>query len=278
MSQGILYKPENFDPHKRYPMIFSYYETASDRLHAYLVPDWTTSNINIPYYVSNGYLVFTPDIYYHQGHSGNGTVDALLSAAACLSRLEYVDSTKIGIEGHSFGGFETNFLVTHSHRFAAACSVSGVSEMINSYFLENGYNGDRFFENDVAGAAFGLNITPYNRTDLYIENSPVLFAGNATTPLLLAGGDKDPGVLFSQDEEMYYALRRAGKKVWLLEYENGYHTLLGSDGKDLTMRMKEFFDYYLKGAPPPLWMTRGVSLNQKNNDSGLDYDVSGAKP
>jgi dipeptidyl aminopeptidase/acylaminoacyl peptidase len=267
-SQGVLYKPENFDPVKKYPLIFTYYEQRSEQFHEYLKADYCYERINIPYYVSNGYLVFVPDIYYQQGHNGEGVINSVVSAAKYLSKLPYVDSTKLGIQGHSFGGWETNFLVTHStNLFTAACEASGVSNQISAYDqLNSGGSRQGFYETESQGSPYGFGVTPWTHPGLYSENSPVLFADKVTTPLLMMHGDKDDAVPYAQATEMFLALKRAGKRVWLLEYPNAGHFVEGADSKDYTIRMKQFFDHYLKGASPPKWMTEARAISQTLKD------------
>jgi dienelactone hydrolase len=281
MSQGILYKPENFDPTKRYPVIFLYYVKQSNELNKYIRPDWCTDEINVPYFVSNGYLVFKPDIYYKSGRNGQSVVNSVVSAAQYLSRLPFVDSTKMGLNGHSFAGWETNYLVTHSHVFAAACAVSGVADQISNFNELSGAGSlfpASYLEIINPGDPYGAGMTPSTRPDLYEDNSPVLAVENASTPLLVASGNLDEGVPIDQDIEMYLAMRRAGKKVWLLQYEKDGHSFFGKNAKDYTVRVKQFFDYYLKGSPPPIWMTVGRAADLKGIDDGLGIDSSGKIP
>ncbi|HVW15801.1 MAG TPA: prolyl oligopeptidase family serine peptidase [Mucilaginibacter sp.] len=281
LSQGILYKPEHFDPKKKYPVIFNYYEKNSDLLHQYITPEWTRDQINVPYYVSNGYLMFIPDIYYKQGHNGQSVVNAVVSAAKYLSTFPYVDSTRLAIQGHSFGGWETNYLVTHTNIFAAAGEGAGVSDQVSSYdqYAADGADGrQQMYEVNAQGSAYGIGLTPWTATSLYIENSPVFSVQNASTPLLIMQGDADTAVPFAQSIEVFQAMKRAGKKVWLLQYEHQNHGLSGVAAKDYTIRMKQFFDFYLKGAPPPIWMTRGVPASLKGIDNGLEIDTSGTRP
>jgi dipeptidyl aminopeptidase/acylaminoacyl peptidase len=254
-SQGILYKPENFDSTKKYPLIFTYYEKRSDELNRYIEPDFSFARINIPYYVSSGYLVFVPDIYYKPGHNGQGVLNAVISAARSLKSFSYVDSTRLGLQGHSFAGWETNFLITHSNLFAAACEASGVSDQVSAYGqLNMGYDRQDFYEKYSQGSPYGQGVTPWTNPNLYIENSPVFYVDKVTTPLLMMHGDEDGAVPYAQAIEMFLALRRAGKTVWLLQYEKAGHILSGKNAGDFTIRMKQFFDYYLKNTSPPAWM------------------------
>jgi dipeptidyl aminopeptidase/acylaminoacyl peptidase len=280
-SQGILYKPENFDPHKKYPLIFDCYEKRSDQLNEFINPRYSYDRINIPYYVSNGYLVFLPDIYYSKGHNASGVLNSVVSAAKYLSSFPYIDSTKIGVQGHSFGGWETNLLVARTRGlFAAACEASGVSDELSAYD-ELSYGGgasQQYYEEGPQASPFGIGVTPWASPALYIENSPVFYVQQATTPLLLVAGTNDANVPYPQALEMYLAMRRAGKKAWLLEYENAGHAVFGGDARDYTIRMKQFFDYYLKGAAPPKWMTEGIPEISKGINSGFELDLSGERP
>src|SRR6185437_9833722 len=167
-SQGILYVPENFDSTKKYPLIFDYYEKRSDEFHEYLAPDFSRARINIPYFVSNGYLIFVPDIYYKQGHNGEGVYSAVVSAAKYLSKYSWVDSSRLGIQGHSFGGWETACLITHSNVFRAACEASGVVDEVSGYDeLQEGVGDSRqeFYEMDKQGSPYGEGVTPWSRPD-----------------------------------------------------------------------------------------------------------------
>lgn len=278
---GILYKPENFDAQKKYPVIFTYYEQRSNNLYDYPIPHMSYAEINIPYYVSRGYLVFEPDIYYETGHPVKSVLNSVVSAARYLSKLPFVDSVRLGIQGHSFGGSETNFLITHTNLFAAAAEASGGSDMISDYnSLRFGFNGDG------AGNQFQYELNQYrigatlwSHPELYIENSPILSANHVTTPLLIMHNKKDESVPFSQGVELFMALRRLGKKVWLLQYDEGGHVIgRAQDQRDFTIRMEQFFNYYLKDALPPIWMTEGIPAKWKGIHTGYELDRSGKKP
>lgn len=281
--QGILYKPEDFDPVKKYPVIFHYYEEKSDGLHMYMRPNLSDATINIPYFVSHGYIIFVPDIYYEDKNLGHGVVNSVLSAVKLLIRFPWVDSTKIGIQGHSFGGYQTNFLVTHSNIFAAACEGSGTSNVISSYgqltdgVEKGGKDADSRQLKFELGQSY-LGSTPWESPDLYVSNSPIFFVDRVTTPLLMWHCKDDRSVPFEQAIEMFLNMRRAGKKVWMLQYDGDGHSTSGKNAIDLDIRMRQFFDYYLKGAPAPIWMTEGIPAKLKKIKTGLDIDKSGKIP
>lgn len=273
-SQGVLYKPENFDSTQRYPVIFHYYERKSDGLNAYPRPEALTGgcNINIPSYVSRGYLVFTPDIHFTVGETGESVLNAVVSAGRYLAKMPWVDATKLGIQGCSFGGFGTNYLVTHANLFAAAASAASVSDYISSYGALYANGASRQGTHEVGQHRIGASL--WEKPDLYIKNSPVLQADRVTTPLLLMHATNDGGVPFAQAVEFFTALRRLGKKAWLLQYDEGSHGLGGAPRSiaDFSVRMAQFFDHYLKGGPPPKWMTRGIPARLRGIDDGLALD------
>jgi dipeptidyl aminopeptidase/acylaminoacyl peptidase len=264
--QGILYKPQNFDPHKKYPVIFNYYERVTEGLHAFLTSEVSHGDLNIPFFVSNGYLVFTPDIRYEIGHPGKSVLKTIVSGANYLSQLLYVDSKHMGLQGHSRGGWETNFLVTHTNMFAAAISACGMSNYISLY------NGTRLFTSGASRQiAFEMGYqrigaTLWERPDLYIENSPIFRAHLVNTPLLLLANKNDEDVPFEQGVEFFSALRRLKKKVWMLQYDGQGHILFNKAAEDFTLKMKQFFDYYLKGDSAPEWMTIGIPASKKGFD------------
>jgi dipeptidyl aminopeptidase/acylaminoacyl peptidase len=285
VGRGILYKPENFDPTKKYPVLINFYEIISDGLNAYIEPEPVSSGcvINVPTYVSNGYLVFKPDIYQKVGSPGKAAADAVLSGAKHLQTLPYVNGEKMGIQGCSFGGFETNYLVTRSSMFAAACTAAGASNFVGNYGDIHGQNREQprgatsqqgIFE--TGQYRIGKNI--WEGLDLYIEHSAVLRADKITTPMLIMHTNIDGAVPFAQAVDFFTALRRLGKTAWMLEYEDGNHGVHGLSADDFGIRMGQFFDYYLKDALPPKWMTQGVPAAMKGIDSGLQLDTSGRKP
>jgi dipeptidyl aminopeptidase/acylaminoacyl peptidase len=276
--QGLLYEPENMDTNKKYPVIIYYYETLSDKFHEFLPALPCPGTINIPWFVSRGYLVFVPDIFYRLKEPGKSALNAILSAYNLLTGLGFVDRSRIGIQGHSWGGFETNYVVTHSHVFAAACSASGVTDFISSYGGLTGLDAtSREPIYELGQSRMGATI--WNIPDAYLENSAIIHADSVTTPLLMMHNTGDYGVPFAQAVEFYTGLRRLGKKVWLLQYDGERHGLRHFNSQlDFTLRITQFFDFYLKNAKPPIWMTQGVPGKYKGIKNGLELDYSGKEP
>lgn len=276
--KGILYKPENFDPEKKYPVIFHYYERKSDALNAFIKPETLCAgcNINIPSYVSQGYLVFTPDIYYNIGDPMQGTYDAVVSAAEYLSKLSFVNSKKMALQGCSFGGVQTNYLVANTNLFAAACSVVGFSNWTSvSGALIDGIRSEQdYFENGQSRIGKSLWEVPGQ----YLKNSAILNAHMVTTPLLMMNNKEDGIIPYYDAIAFFTGLRRMGKRAWLLSYPNGGHGVFNHDADDFSIRMLQFFDHYLKDKPAPVWMTRGIPASKKGLDNGLEYDTEVKTP
>jgi dipeptidyl aminopeptidase/acylaminoacyl peptidase len=270
-GQGILYKPENFDSTKKYPILFYFYELLSQQLNKYLDPDWTDGPMNIPWFVSRGYLVFVPDIYYERGDPGKGVYNYVVSAAEEMSRRKWVDPKRMGMHGHSFGGFEVDYLVTKTKLFAAAISADGAADLI-SFAGQAGFAGCAGYEYCLYGQQ-RMNVPFWENQQAYISTSAVFGADKVVTPLLIMHNKKDQAVPWSQGVEFFTALRWLGKPSFLLQYDDGMHWVEGRSAIDFTRRATQFFDHYLKGAPAPKWMTEGVPASLKGIDSGLEYSA-----
>jgi dipeptidyl aminopeptidase/acylaminoacyl peptidase len=272
MSEGILYKPENFDPKKKYPIVFYFYERNSDGLYNYRPPAPSASTINIPYFVSNGYLVFDPNIYYKTGEPGASAYNSVVSAAKYLSKLPYVDSTKMGLQGQSWGGYQVAYLITKTNIFRAAGAGAPVANMTSAYGgIRWGPGINRQFQYEKTQSRIGATL--WQRPDLYIKNSPLFAADKIQTPVLIMHNDADGSVPWYQGIEFFTALKRLGKKAWMLQYNGEDHNLVErKNRKDLSVRLSQFFDYYLKGAKPASWITDGLPATEKGRDWGLRID------
>ncbi len=261
--EGLLYKPENFDPGKKYPMITYFYERSSDRLHGYVAPTPSPSTIRASECVSNGYLVFIPDIPYKIGYPGQSAYDAIVSGVTNLLKEPYVDRDKLGLQGQSWGGYQTAFLITRTNLFAAAMAGAPVSNMTSAYGgIRWGTGISRMFQYEHTQSRIGKTL--WEDPLLYMENSPLFSADKIETPLLMMHNDADGAVPWYQGIEMFVAMRRLNKPVWMLTYNGEDHNLrFRQNRKDLSRRMMQFFDYYLKFAPAPRWLKEGVPAVEK---------------
>lgn len=260
---GLLYKPENFDPSKKYPMLVYFYEKYSDQLHQHYVPKPSRSIISPTYCISNGYVVFIPDINYTDGYPGQSAYHAVVSGTLALISEGYIDKDKIGIQGQSWGGYQVAWLVTRTNLFKAAMAGAPVSNMTSAYGGIRWESGVvRQFQYEAGQSRIGANL--WERPDLYIENSPLFRVDKVETPLLIMANDGDGAVPWYQGIELFTAMRRLQKPVWMLNYNGDEHNLKQrANMKDLDKRMMKFFDHFLKGEPAPEWMKVGVPALKK---------------
>ncbi len=269
-ATGILYKPEDFDSTKKYPMIIYFYEKLSDGLYNYIAPAPTPSRLNIPFFVSRGYLVLAPDISYTKGHPGKDAYNYIVSGAQALSRKKWVDAKNIGIQGQSWGGYQVAYLITATNMFKAAWAGAPVVNMFSAYGgirWESGNN--RQFQYEKGQSRIGA--TPWQRPDLYIENSPFFHLDKVKTPVVIMANDADGAVPWYQGIEYFTALRRLDKKVWLLNYNGEAHNLVErKNRKDIQIREQQYFDWLLKGEKPAEWLIHGVPAVKKGKDGGLE--------
>lgn len=277
-SQAIFYKPENFDPSKKYPVLFTFYEKESSKLNEYQLPSYTEQfSFNIPLMVSRGYLVCVPDIHFKIGETAHSIVDCVEGAADYISKFPYVDSALYGACGGSFGGYGVNCLAAFGHKFKAIAPISGVAELISAYGSIPPNFNVAIHEAGQMRMGVGLSDDPIR----YIRNSPVAFAKSVTAAVLIVTTLFDPKVNVQQGIEWFVSLRRQGKQVWMLRYKgapesHGIYEL--NDRKDLSIRMSQFFDHYLKGKPTPIWMTREMTPQEAGVISGYDYNPAATSP
>ena len=266
--KGMVFKPENFDPNKKYPMIVYFYEKYSDRINLYYSPKPSRSTINFTYFASNGYIVFVPDINYTTGHPGKDAYNAIVSGTEHMIKNKWINKDKIGIQGQSWGGYQVAYLVTKTNMYACAEAGAPVSNMTSAYGGIRWESGmSRMFQYEKTQSRIGGTL--WDSRDLYIENSPVFFADKVETPLMIMHNDNDGAVPWYQGIEYFVALRRLNKPVWLINYNGDSHNLMKKPNMiDLSIRLSQFFDHYLKDAPAPDWMTNGVSALQKDKRNG----------
>jgi len=271
MAEGVLYLPENFDAKKKYPMIVYFYERNNQTLHNYLAPAPTPSRLNIPFFASRGYIVFVPDIWYTRGYPGQSAYDYILSGTRAMIQKGFVDSTKIGLQGQSWGGYQIAYLITKTNLYAAAWAGAPVVNMTSAYSgIRWGPGISRQFQYEKSQTRLGASL--WERPDLYIKNSPLFSLPNIKTPLVIMSNDADDAVPWYQGIEMYSDMKRLNKKVWLLVYNNEAHNLVERrNRKDIQIREQQFFDSYLKGAPMPEWLSKGVPAVMKGRTWGLNY-------
>jgi len=270
--QGLLYKPENFDPNKKYPMMVYFYERNSDGIHRYRAPAPSASTINIPYFVSNDYLVLVPDIKYDLGLPGPSAYNCIIPAVQSIVARGFVDAENMAIQGQSWGGYQVAYLITQTNMFKAAGAGAPVVNMTSAYGgIRWGTGMSRMFQYEQTQSRIGGTL--WEKPVYYLENSPLFFMDRVKTPVLIMHNDADGSVPWYQGIEMFMALKRLNQPAWLLQYNGEDHNLVQrKNRKDLSIRLSQFFDHYLKGAPAPLWMTEGLPAVEKGKT--LKYELS----
>ncbi len=262
--EGLLYKPEGFTANKKYPMLTYFYERSAETLPDYRAPAPSRSTINIPYCVSNGYMVFVPDIVYTTGNPGQNAYDCIVPGVLSLLNKGFVDRDRLGIQGQSWGGYQTAYIITKTNLFKAAMAGAIVANMTSAYGgIRWGTGLVRQFQYEKTQSRIGGTL--WEKPMNYIENSPLFYADRVQTPLMLMHNDADGSVPWYQGIEMFTALRRLQKPVWMVVYNGEDHNLVQRhNAKDLGIRMYQFFDHYLKDAPMPIWMKEGRSAVEKD--------------
>ena len=269
--EGLLYKPEDYNDTLKYPLLVYYYEKLSNRLFKHYIPKPSRSSISPLEYASSGYLVFMPNIHYQPGHPAKSAYKCIISGVNYLLR-EYpnIDSTKMGLQGQSWGGYQTAQMITMTNRFAAAMAGAPVSNMFSAYGgirWGSGVNRQLQYENGQSR----IGKTIWEAPDLYFENSPLFHLPKVQTPLLIMHNDHDGAVPWYQGIELYNGMRRLQKPCWMLNYNNDYHNLKNLANRiDLSIRMKQFFDHYLKNKLAPKWMTEGIPALKKGKELGYE--------
>ena len=254
-------------------MMIYFYEKRSETLYNHIDPRPSRSTVNLAFYCSRGYVVFVPDIVYKVGHPGESAYNCIVSGAkAMCSQFNFIDSTRMAIQGQSWGGYQTAYLVTRTNMFCAAGAGAPVSNMTSAYGgIRWGSGVCRQMQYEHGQSRIGATLWDKGGLDLYLENSPLFGANRVETPLLIMHNDNDGAVPWYQGIEYFMALRRLGKPVWMLQYNHEEHNLVERRNcKDLSIRLQQFFDYYMKGAPEPAWMKYGVPATRKGQYLGTE--------
>ena len=260
--QGALFYPANYEPEKKYPMIVFIYETVSVFVHFYFTPS-QRSPYNASNFTTSGYFVFMPDIVYDINDPGISAVNCVVPAVEEVLKTGMIDKDKVGIMGHSWGAYQTSFIITQTDIFKAAIAGAPLTNLIsmsNSIYWNAGIPDAKIFE-----TSQGRFDGPwYERMKEYMRNSPMYNAANIKTPLLVAFGDKDGAVDWHQGIEMYSTMRHMQKPYIMLVYADENHGLAKKENQiDYQKRQREFFDHYLLGKPAEKWITEGISQQEK---------------
>ncbi|MGB3801437.1 MAG: prolyl oligopeptidase family serine peptidase [Lewinella sp.] len=268
--RGLLVKPADFDSTRQYPMLVNFYERSSESIYRHRTPQPGRSSINYPHYASRGYVIFNPDVIYREGYPGESAYNCVMSGVSSLLQEGFIDKERIGMQGHSWGGYQAAYLATKTDLFAAIESGAPVVNMFSAYGgIRWGSGQSRQFQYERTQSRIGGTIWEYPLR--YIENSPLFFTDKINTPILILHNDEDGAVPWYQGIEWFTALRRLGKPAWFLNYRGEPHWPLKAPNRaDFQTRMAQFFDYYLLDAPMPKWMKEGVSPLQRGIQQNLE--------
>uniref|UniRef100_UPI0040478770 prolyl oligopeptidase family serine peptidase n=1 Tax=Roseivirga sp. TaxID=1964215 RepID=UPI0040478770 len=260
--QATLALPADYEAGKKYPMVMYFYEKMSQRHHQYSMPTYD-DRPHMSTYASNGYLVLMPDIVFDEGKPGSSALDDVTSAAKEVIRLGYADPENIGLQGHSWGGYESSFILTQTDMFKCVVTGAPLTNLISMYNIA--YKASGSLNGPILEWSQGrMGVSPYENFELYRSQSPIHHAQNISTPFLILHGTADGAVDWNQGLEFYSTARRLGKEVILLSYPDEPHHLGKEDNqKDFQIKMKQYFDHFLKGTAAPLWMTQGIPQRDK---------------
>lgn len=269
-NRGLLYLPDDYDSSKTYPVIVNFYETHTGELHISPIPTLSSAMINTVTYVSNGYVVFMPDVHFTIGAPGESCYNAVVSGTQMLIDKGIADKNRIGIQGHSWSGYQVAYLVTRTNMFRCANPGAAVSSMVSAYTgIRTGSGMPRMFMYEETQSRMGKTL--WDDPEMYIKNSPIFYADKIQTPLLIFHCDGDEAVPYSEGLNLFLAMRRLHKPAWLLNYKGDKHFLYNKAAEiDWTIRLQQFFDYYLKDAPMPRWMKEGINVNERGVDQKYD--------
>jgi dipeptidyl aminopeptidase/acylaminoacyl peptidase len=261
--EGMLFFPPNFDKKKKYPLLVNFYERSSNSLNSHRAPEAHRSSINYTYYTNKGYVIFNPDIAYMTGQPGEDCMNAVETGVNALLKLGYIDSTRMGLQGHSWGGYQIAYMLTKTGRYRCAEAGAAVVNMVSAYGGIRWESGmSRMFQYEQSQSRLGKTL--WQDPALFHKNSPIYQLDKVTTPLLLMHNDEDGAVPWEQGIEYYMALRRLGKPIWLLNYNGEPHWPVKWQNRlDFNIRMEQFFDHFLMDKPMPLWMKEGNTPLEK---------------
>lgn len=260
--QGYYIVPENFDPAKRYPVVIFFYENMSDDAHRFMIP-WNSHLPAGPMYAGDDYVMFFPDVVFETGKPGQSSIDCLIPACRKLGALGVADTNAIGLWGHSWSGYQASFIITQTNFFKCVIAGAPVGNMTSAYSgIRLGSGLARQFQYEYQQSRIGGAL--WDSLSAYIRNSPVFFANRVNTPILIEFGNLDDAVPWSQGIELFLSLRRAQKDAIMLEYRNEpHHPRKYFNKLDYAIRMKEYYDTYLKKKPAPEWILKGIEYRGK---------------
>lgn len=264
-TQGALFYPAGYEPGTRYPMVVYMYELLSDTVHNYVSPS-ERAPYNASVFTSQGYFFFSPDIVFRPREPGVSVVEAVVPGVKAVIQKGLVDAARVGIVGHSWGGFDTVFLATNTDLFAAAVAGAPITNLVSNYGNHHWSQGIAETDHIETGQQ-RMEVPLWEDLPAYIRNSAVFKVHSMKTPLLVAFGDNDGTVFWHQGVELYNIARRAGKPVVMLTYAGEDHGLRKRPNQlDYQRRILQWFGHYLKGEPAQPWIERGTPAIERERE------------
>ena len=261
--QAVLLYPADYDPSRQYPMIVYTYERLSQNLHNYVAPS-ERSYYNVNVFTAEGYFVLMPDIVYRDRDPGVSALEAVVPAVRTVVERGMVDPERVGLIGHSWGGYQAAFLPTRTDIFAAAVAGAPITNFLSFAGSIHWTPGIAEFSHWETGQA-RMGVPHWEDLDAYLRNSPAHMVHQLETPMLMMFGDADGTVDWHQGVEFYNFARRAGRSDFvLLVYPGEDHSLRKRENQiDYHRRILQWFGYWLKGEAPARWITDGMTWQER---------------
>lgn len=269
-NRGLLYLPEDYTEEKEYPVLVQFYETHTEEKNNYSLPMLSNAMANVAYMVSNGYVVFMPDVHFQVGQPGVSTYNTVVSGTNWLIDQGIAHRGRIALQGHSWSGYQATYLVTKTDLFCCAQIGAPITDMVTGYLgIRNGSGLPRYFMYEETQSRMGSTL--WQAKEAYKAMSPLINADSIHTPLLIFHNDNDEAVAYEQGRALYLAMRRLQRPAWMVNYKGeGHFVLKPAAQRDWTIRMRQFFDYYLKQTKMPRWMAEGIQLKDRGYDQKYD--------
>jgi dipeptidyl aminopeptidase/acylaminoacyl peptidase len=236
-KNAVVYYPADYQKGKAYPTVFEVYEDFFD----------DNFDVRANVLTGHGYVVVHPSVDFETGYPGEAWLKGVTAAANKLIEMGVADSSRLGLQGQSYGGYATNLLVTQTNRFKAAVNISGKVDLI-SFYTDSPRLGVRNI-NAAEKTQDRIGATMWEQPQKYVAHSAIMYADRIKTPMLLITGQQDSNVPADNTREMYYALRRLGREAIWVNYMNGGHgggTATAEDFLDMQKRILQWYDAKLK--------------------------------
>lgn len=264
--KGTLYYPKNFNQAIKYPMVVYTYSEDDTDSKQFLLPSMKNSiGFNIPLLNDNGYFVFYVQSYISEQGPGIGALESIKNSVKVISEEESaIDTLKLGLIGHSFGGYKASFIATQTNMFSAIISGGAPHDVIGGMMYRYSSYRNKLDWFMAETGQLGFKQSYAENPEKYLANSPLLYAHKIETPILLWTGLKDENAHWENTRKMYVALKRYKVPTIALFYKNVEHDVMPNqkvENKDLTLRVMDWFEYFLKDNKNIDWINKGIDYD-----------------